>query len=262
MDTKIVQDLYCFALSFHFAKKHFKNTELVTDQLGASLLDFMGYKNVTTDLEEISHIDPRFWTAGKVKALRSQTGDCLHIDGDVFFVDPSIVKTVKSNWDVLVQMREVGNHFNSTYPPIFEDLQRDHPHIDWLAFYNFAYNTGIIGFKDNKFREEYCYAYFDLLYELELGGVEFPKDRDPNIAVEQSLLTYMSHHQNKYVKELISLDDMAKWDLFGAAERIGYVHLWGNSKYQDYWQDKVKARLKAENPALFNKLEENIKKFL
>jgi hypothetical protein len=51
---------------------------------------------------------------------------------------------------------------------------------------------------------------------------------------------------------------MSKWDLFGAAERIGFVHLWGNSKYQDYWQERVRIRLKKENPELIKRVEEKI----
>lgn len=260
MDTKVIQDLHCFALSYHFAKKHFGEVHLVTDNEGASLLDFLEYDDVSVDLESISTVDPRFWTAGKVKAAEVQNGDFLHIDGDVFLIDPIIKGLVSSSYDAIVQMREVGHHFNSTYPPIFKDLKKVYPYIDFISLYNFTYNTGIFGFKDQKFKEEYCRIYFDLLWDLQDHGVQFPADRDPNIVVEQSLLTTMAQNQNKHVKELITLSDMNEWDLFGAAERIGFVHLWGNSKYQDYWQQRVRLRLKEENPSLMNRLEEKLRK--
>lgn len=260
METKVIQDLHCFALSYHYAKKHFKNIRLVTDKYGSSLLGFLDYEDISTSLEEISHVDPRFWTAGKIKAAEEQDGEFLHIDGDVFLLDPCLKNIVKSNWDAMVQMREVGGHFHSTYPPIFEDLRKVYPETERLSLYNFTYNTGVFGFKDLEFRDDYVYQYFDLLYELEMRGVQFPGDRDPNIVVEQSLLTTMAQNQNKHVKELITLDDMSKWDLFGAAERIGYVHLWGNSKYQEEWQERVRLRLKKENPKLLKRLEEKIKK--
>jgi len=70
----------------------------------------------------------------------------------------------------------------------------------------------------------------------------------------------MSQLKNAYVKELITLQEMKKYDLFGAAERIGFVHLWGNSKYQNEYFSKVKARLKAADPKLYKEVENKIKK--
>lgn len=257
-ETKVIQDLYCFALSYHFAKENFGEIHLVTDREGLSLLDFLEYDSISTGLDALHHVDPRCWTAGKIKAAQEQTGDFLHIDGDVFLIDPIIKDLVSSSYDAIVQMREVGHHFESTYPPIFRDLKKIYPYIDYISLYNFTYNTGIFGFKDQEFKAEYCRSYFELLWDLQDHGIKFPAERDPNIVIEQSLLTTMAQNQNKHIKELITLEDMSKWDLFGAAERIGFVHLWGNSKYQDYWQERVRMRLKKENPELIKRVEEKI----
>ena len=55
-----------------------------------------------------------------------------------------------------------------------------------------------------------------------------------------------------HVKELITVGDMQRDDLFGYAQKIGFVHLWGNSKYQNEYLGKVKAKLKSENKKLFD----------
>lgn len=259
-ESKIAYDIYNFALSSHLANKHFKNTDLVTDETGASLLEGLPYKSITTDLEDISHIDPRFWTAGKVHSMRIQQEPCLHIDGDVFFMNSKCKKRLGGKWDVAVQMREIGNHFYNTYPAVFENIRKVHPSIDDINVFNFVYNLGIIGFQNLDLKDEYTFEYFDLLYLLELNGVEFPSEKDPNIVVEQSLLTTMSQYKNVHVKELITLDDMKRYDLFGAAEKIGFVHLWGNSKYQNEYFKKVKSRLKAENPKLYKEVKNKIEK--
>jgi hypothetical protein len=47
--------------------------------------------------------------------------------------------------------------------------------------------------------------------------------------------------------------------LFKFAERIGFVHLWGNSKYQEHWHQKVKAKLHEVNPKLYRSVRNMIK---
>jgi len=53
-ESKIEHDIYNFALSCHFARKTFKNIDLVTDEIGASLLEGLPYSNIGTDLEDLS----------------------------------------------------------------------------------------------------------------------------------------------------------------------------------------------------------------
>jgi len=259
-ESKIAYDIYNFALSSHLANKHFKSTDLITDEAGASLLEALPYKKIDTDLDDINQIDPRFWTAGKVHSMRIQEEPFIHIDGDVFFMNKKCKKRLSGKWDVAVQMREIGAHFYDTYPEVFKNIRKIHPGIDEINVFNFVYNNGIVGFQDIQLKDEYTFKYFDLLYQLELNGVDFPSEADPNIVVEQSLLTTMSQLKNAYVKELITLQEMKKYDLFGAAERIGFVHLWGNSKYQNEYFGKVKARLKAADPKLYKEVENKIKK--
>jgi len=251
-EPKLPFDLYCFALSSHFANKTFGSIELVTDEAGAFLLEGLPYADIHLGLEDISHVDSRMWTAGKVKALDSFDQDVLHIDGDVFFLEKSVNAVMNSSWDSIVQSREIGAHYQSTYPPILYALNRLHPESHKLSLYNFTYNTGIFGFKNQEFKKLYAKEYFKLVEELTIKGVEYPPKHDPNVVVEQSLFTQMSQDHNMHVKELITINQMDSDGLFDAAEEMGYVHLWGNSKYQQQWHEKVKQRLKEENPKLFD----------
>jgi len=240
------------------ANKHMGKISLVTDDTGADLLEALPYVDIDTDLQEIDHINPKWWTAGKVHALRATQEPCIHIDGDVFFMNKKSKKKIDCDWDALVQMREVGEHYYSTYPDVFSHLSRVWPHISNINLFNFAYNTGIIGFKNEELKGKYVDAYFSLLEQLDTAGAEFPANADPNVAVEQCLLTSVTQRANVYVKELISLDDMDESDLFGAAENVGFVHLWGNSKYQNYYINKVKTRLRSESKRVFNHVEKKI----
>ena len=64
-----------------------------------------------------------------------------------------------------------------------------------------------------------------------------------NCALEQSLLTVMAENNNKYVKEILPLAEMAEIGLEGLANKIGFAHLWGKAKYDDFWLNKVRKRL-------------------
>jgi|SaaInl5LU_22_DNA_1037371.scaffolds.fasta_scaffold24747_2 hypothetical protein len=258
-ESKIEHDIYNFALSCHFARKTFKNIDLVTDEIGASLLEGLPYSNIGTDLEDLSNIDGRFWTAGKVHTMRVQEEPFIHLDGDVFLVDKKIKKRMSGKWDAIVQMREAGDHYYSTYPKVFDNLSKVHKGIHSINIFNFVYNHGIIGFQNMDLLKEYSHEYFDLIHLLELLGVEFPADADPNVALEQSLLTTITETSNLHVKELITVRDMQKHDLFGSASKIGFVHLWGNSKYQPKYTEKVRMRLKKENPTLYKHVREVVR---
>lgn len=258
-ESKIHMDLYSFALSYHYAKKLYKGISLVTDPQGLSLFSCIPYDYISLCLEDIHDINPGFWTAGKVKAIEMQTKPCLHIDGDVFLMGNEIKKILNSDWDVAVQMREVGEHYNSTYPPIFHHVQKVYPWIMDLSVFNFAYNNGILGFRDLDLKNEYSFEYFDLVNMLDMAGIKFPPKTDPNIIVEQSLLTRLASYKNAHVKELITLKDIEREGLFEYAQKIGFVHLWGNSKYQDHWHQKVKAKLKEVDPKLYQSVKNKIK---
>lgn len=258
-ESKIHMDLYSFALSYHYAKVMYGKISLVTDPEGLTLFSCIPYNDISLVLTNLDHVNSGFWTAGKIKALQVQTKPCLHIDGDVFLMGKEIKAILKSNWDVAVQMREVGEHYNSTYPQIFQNLQRVWPQIKDLSVFNYAYNNGILGFQDIDLKNEYAIEYFHLLAELDAAQIKFPPKADPNVVVEQSLLTRIASYKNSHVKELITLDDMEKFGLFEYSEKIGFVHLWGNSKYQKNWHKKVKAKLKAENPKLYRSVNEMVK---
>lgn len=255
------KDLYCFALSAVLAQKYSRGIELVTDDYGASLLEGIPYDRVHRDLNDIEHVDPMFWTAGKVYALSTRKKPTVHIDGDVFFLDHRCVSRLEGKWDVMVQMKEMGDHYASTYPPIFEELKKYIQREDFSK-YNFAYNTGIFGIQNLDFFRKFSFEYFNNLYDLEISDAKINPKHDINVALEQSLLTMMGQDNNLYVKEMISGREMSDPGLFETADEIGFCHLWGSTKYEDHWQRRIKNRLREEAPALFELIQERIGSFL
>ena len=74
-------------LSVETARKHYPQTRLVTDDLGARLLvDGLGleFEQVSTELNALADCDPAVWSLGKLWAYRAQTKPFVHLDADVY----------------------------------------------------------------------------------------------------------------------------------------------------------------------------------
>ena len=255
LQNKFFDDLYCFALSATLIQKQGKSIELVTDDYGAELLYGLPYFRVSLELNYIAHVDPQFWTAGKVYSLSVQTKPVIHIDGDVFFLDQMCYDACKNPWDIFVQSREMGEHYSSTYPQVIADIGKFLNVGSRFSKYNFTYNTGVFGVRDFEFFKRYAFEYFDNIYKLELQKVRIPSERDWNICLEQSLLTQMSQDYNIQVKEMLNAREQESPGFFEAADEKGYAHFWGSTKYSRYWQRRIRARLQKESPKVFERIQ-------
>jgi hypothetical protein len=83
--------LLAWVLSVGAARRHYPDTALITDELGARLLaDRLGlpFDHVSTGLAELRDADPQWWVLGKLWAYRAQDRAFLHIDNDVFLWNP------------------------------------------------------------------------------------------------------------------------------------------------------------------------------
>lgn len=239
------KNIFTYALSAVYAKKMFGNITLVCDSISAEFLKVIEYDELNCSLDSLEEVNPKFWTYGKVKSLSLYNEPILHIDGDVLLIFSNLKEIFLSNWDVIVQMKEIGKHYSVTYSEMLPTVSKVVGFIDY-ELYNFVYNCGVIGFKDVDFKNEYCQMFFDSIEKCIKGISELNRidgKYEINCALEQSLLTVMAENNNKYVKEILPLAEMAEIGLEGLANKIGFAHLWGKAKYDDFWLNKVRKRL-------------------
>jgi hypothetical protein len=251
------KSLYLTALSLKTMKRVFGRVELVTDSEGAKLLEGLDYDAVHLDLDHLRDTNPRYWSAGKVLALRRYDVPVTHVDGDVFFLKEEIKTFFDSPYDSIVQMKEVGSHYSKTYTHLIEMMK---PALfNWdLDTYSFAYNCGVMGFKNVEFMHYFVEEYFRALRACEkkqavidgISGIY-----EINIVLEQCLLTHLAQNKNLHVKELLTIEKQTFPGLQTAAEEIGFVHLWGKSKYEKKWQQKVESKLLELDPDTYYKLK-------
>jgi hypothetical protein len=79
--------LLAWILSFENARRHYPETSLVTDDLGAQLLVErlkLPFERVSTELNALAECDPTVWMLGKLYAYRAQTEPFVHLDTDTF----------------------------------------------------------------------------------------------------------------------------------------------------------------------------------
>ena len=254
------KSLYLTALSLSTMKKVFERVELVTDTEGAKLLGDLGYDAVHLDLNHIQDVNPRYWSAGKVYALRRYDVPVTHVDGDVFFLKEEIKEIFDSNYDAIVQMKEVGDHYKNTYSHLIDKMKPALTNWD-LDTYSFAYNCGIMGFKNVEFMQHFVDEYFKALKSCQRSQKiidNIDHIYEVNIVLEQSLLTHLAQDKNVYVKELLTIEKQTFPGLQPTAEELGFVHLWGKSKYEPRWQSKVMQKLLELNPEIYSKITQRI----
>lgn len=242
--------VFTFTLSAVYAKLSGFEIVLHTDKVGAYYLQHAPYDKIITDLGE-PPVDGRVFAWCKFKAMDNEPIDSIHIDGDVF-IKKSTMKNILhyNDCDVICQNLEKIGIFpyhescwdkesyswgNCSYPK-------------WMPRnFNEMYNCGIIGFKDISVRKEYHNNYKKMMDDYKINGKG--NDCVPELVSEQKMLYDFCKHKNLKVKCILDVQNLT-----ASANKIGYQHLLGNSKYKSL--NKTKQMLKTLNSSVYEKTVE------
>lgn len=133
-------------LSSALAKKYVGSTCLVTDAHGAEYAQSIGveYDEVRVELDRINHIDYRYWSYGKIQALKLFEEPVVHLDHDLFVLQPwpTIVTDLAFDY-------EEAHGMLGFYGSVAEVMEQD-PQVRagrrpyWLGLSKTAFNCGVI----------------------------------------------------------------------------------------------------------------------
>lgn len=237
------------ALSLHYARQHFKRTELITDRQGAKLLEGLPYDNLVICLDEdLTYIPYRHWSFSKLHACKNQTEPFIHLDFDVFLLNAlpddllqadAAFQNIEDEHCAFAYQNLIAHSTSwDQKPPYVHDTIR-------------AYNCGIMSFNRLDLIPEW--------YNLAISYIDW-FERNPNDNVctslyfEQFLLYWLCKHKGYQIKTLEDyklpfenepgLDDRT-------AERLGYTHLMSHAKRNPLCEEAVSNKLKTLNPALW-----------
>jgi len=86
-----LQHLCSWILSYETARRHYPDTALYTDDLGARIVvEGLGleFGEVSTELDTLQDFDVSWWSVGKFVAFQHQTRPFVHLDHDVYLWKP------------------------------------------------------------------------------------------------------------------------------------------------------------------------------
>lgn len=224
-------------LSLALLSRHFKETELVTDELGRQIADRLGweYQRYKINLRCLSPEMRHIWALGKIYAISIQNERFCHIDNDVLLFQPLPDRLLKE--PIFAQSPDRPEFY------VHGEMQRA---IKSSSLTKIAaptpYNTGIIGGDPNLLRE-YAQMAIGAAYRIE--GVN---GTDISMAIEQSWLGEFAQQRGYKVRTLLRVDSTEE-----EAGKAGYAHLVGKSKHLPEWQQRCEARLAHEFPAIYEK---------
>ena len=247
-----------------------KEVELYVDDYTYDLIKDIFPKS----LRKLTDITPlnktHIWTQSKLALIGSMKEPFLHIDCDIIFKQ-KINLNAGLYTDVFVERKEDKYTFNWYQNGIFyiDEMYQlykklefvNHNSIEkyWQTDLNYAYNCGIIGFKDFKIKDRYVELYNQLENLYTYGLSLKPYYEQIFVVLEQYSLNCFIQKEEISVTTLLPSDNLTNQGEF--ANRIGYVHLFGVGKYMDFNVLKIKNILESEYPSIYKeilRIEKNI----
>jgi hypothetical protein len=249
-------------LSLETAKLHLPDTALYTDTTGAELLvDKLGLRfgAVSTELDALAEADPEWWAIGKLHTYALQTAPFIHIDNDVFLWKPLPGNLIQAG--VFAQHpEEVHDYYN---PHWLEESLRISPNAwlpaEWKWYRQqdgpkFAPCCGIVGGNNFCFLRNYA--------RKAIRMVDHPGNRSALQAC-QGKIGHMILIEQYFLSACLAYHAEPIEHLFGSwmeatnpvhSTRLGYTHLIGPAKKDDWIAWRMKARVETEYPALFERV--------
>lgn len=263
LENQLEPSIWLYALSFAYAKRISDKVVLHTDDLGYDFLNCIPYDKIYLSLNELEDEHQKFWSYGKILALENEPIKSIHIDGDVFLKKSIIIDRLhfKNDEDLICQMIESGYLFDVGYKnqlPYFNNAFRN-VKIKGYGIGERAFNGGVLGFGNQKLKDEFIKNYKKMIFHSKKDeNIMFNMDGsyEPNIILEQYYLASLCEYRNDKIKFVLDPTEVEKVNSLNAvADKLGFVHAWGKTKYEVKFQELVKQRLKEINPRLYNSVK-------
>lgn len=278
--SKYLKNFYSYFLSVLLVKSHGNKIDLYCDERSREIFSLIPYDNIiVTDFFD-ENISNKFWAYPKIKTQKLLNETAISIDGDVLLFKNLNHKEFKESGGI-VQMLEnkktidwLQYDMNVLSKKIMKYIR---PDINWDVNNYDAYNCGVVGFYDNKHREEYCdivenifteltgffsdkknYKYMDLI-NYEINDYVFSSI----LLTEQIFLNIFFYEKKIIPHQVLPYEELLIYrDLNKVAVKNKYSHLWGSSKYSDNIIYKIKNKIKSQFPEYSYIIDEFEKKYL
>jgi hypothetical protein len=263
--------LMCWALSVAEAARHFAETWLVTDDLGAELLAGalgLPFTRVDNGLEALNRdaADPEWWVLGKLAAYAAQDTPFVHLDADVILWKPlptrlheaAVFAQNPEHFDFYDQSLYRADNFVRTVLELGGWLP-DEWHRYARLRRNGALCCGILGGTAAEFLARYGQLASEIIRHPRNAAAWQRIGIRDNILVEQYFLAACLEAAADDATAAVASPAGEVAYLFPSsahafdpdeAERAGYTHLIGDAKANPSIAARLDRRVKAAHPQL------------
>lgn len=211
-----------YELSMKLTRQYYPIT-LYTDQYGADRLGHL--------VDEVKFLkkNPDFyiWSEPKFEAISRETGEFLHVDGDLYINKPFNLPDADVYYDhtehALYEFYYKNNITN------FDKYGIGGVFPEWTTEYTGAYNIGILGFKTDEIKNLYLHRYYDM---KEWYFNDFPRDINSHLAS----MTIGEHG-------LTCICNAFDLNAVPLAEHNGYLHMYGARKHLPMFMEFIRSYL-------------------
>ena len=241
--------LYSWVIAINQARKWYDKVEIVTDSLALPLFQKLKlpYTEIHTVLDELIDYDKKLWALGKIKAYQIQDEPFIHIDNDVFLLEDSLNKF--KNERIVCQNIENGHQYKGYYEPLINILEENEVNIldkDGLPqYWRLTENSPCMAIylcNDLRFNEEYCRVVFNFVDV----NKKLLEDLERSITVPLCYSVIFEQYLAGQVAEQlrVPITPMCENSNLAALEKLGYVHLWGGKRNEEwyYYTEKIVKR--------------------
>ncbi len=264
--------LLAWGLSLRLARRHYPVTALVTDEAGAELLvERLGlsFTHVSTELEQLSQADIGWWALGKLLAYSLQDQPFVHIDTDVFLwrpLPPSVAAAPVfaqcpehhsvDEWGGPRDIEAAFSRHSAALPKEWQWVRSQ----DGNGFRE--ENCGVLGGTCVEFIRYYARLALDLARNPAHAAAwaELPDKSGFNMMLEQFLLAAcIQYHRCDPASPFRGIRISHLFPTFAeafnpqAAARLGFTHLTGDIKSNEFVVRRLEQRMQSEDRAFYQR---------
>lgn len=231
-----------FSASIAYGKQAFPDTELVTDIKGLEIADRLGWDCTSYSLA-LEKFCPKgaehVWMLGKIQAQAVQTQPHVHVDLDLLLFKPLPKRLSRAS--VIAQSKDHPKSYHDQFVRKVIDHCELTPHV-------VPVNTGLVGWNDLAFCQEYCEEAMRLSAH---AGRQFKHGGVVSIVCEQLLLAHMARERRVKIETAIPLPThVAPPDM----QDVQFAHFWGDSKKDGSpFLQRVEERFQRDHPEAYKR---------
>lgn len=226
-ESYIKKQLQLFECSIKMARR-FHPVTLYTDERGANELGHL--------VDEVKFLekntDNYLWCEPKFEVFERETGEFIHMDGDVFISEPLVIP---KEYDVLYDCNEIdgGKYYHTNMNILYGwGVKEVFPH--WNINWSGAYNVGLISFKSPAHMKMYS----DTFYTLKDFYFK-------NSKLQGDKLTYIAMTLEQLSLKLLS--DGMGWNSVSMDNINSYIHMYSVRKFNKGFMELIETMSKYTN---------------